>query len=77
MTENIAAQSSFDWPPFYNELAKKLVPYRNRQPELLQFLKGLDTAGTPITSKSAAPRLHLQYIVERSTPLPCRAAVVQ
>ena len=50
MSEKLETPISFDWPPFYNELAKKLVPYRNRQSELLQFLKSLDTAGTPITS---------------------------
>jgi 5-methylcytosine-specific restriction protein B len=50
MTKKTTTQVSFDWPPFYNKLAKKLVHYRNRQPELLQFLKSLGTAGTPITS---------------------------
>ena len=50
MTEKVTAQVSFDWPPFYNELATKLVPFRTRQAELLQFLKSLETAGTPITS---------------------------
>lgn len=35
----------FTWVPFYTELAKKILPYRERQGELIAFLKGLQDKG--------------------------------
>jgi hypothetical protein len=32
---------AFNWAPFYQELADKLVPYRNRQQELISILETL------------------------------------
>jgi hypothetical protein len=40
---------AFDWIPFYEELADKLVPFRSRQQELLQFLETLRADGLTIT----------------------------
>jgi 5-methylcytosine-specific restriction protein B len=39
----------FDWIPFYQELADKLVPYRSRQTELIDFLEELRAQGVTIT----------------------------
>jgi 5-methylcytosine-specific restriction enzyme B len=39
----------FDWVPFYQELANKLVPYRDRQKELIQFLEELRAQGATVT----------------------------
>lgn len=33
---------SFSWIPYYKELAKKLVSYRNQREELLQIIRGLE-----------------------------------
>lgn len=35
----------FTWIPFYEELATKLLEYRNKQAELISFLKGLEDKG--------------------------------
>jgi 5-methylcytosine-specific restriction protein B len=45
MTEN----NSFDWIPFYEDLASKLLPYRTRQKELIDFLEQLRSQGLTIT----------------------------
>lgn len=49
MPEVNARQVSFDWPPFYRELATKLLPYRNRQAELLALLDKLRAQDIPVT----------------------------
>lgn len=49
MPEVSARQVSFDWPPFYRELATKLLPYRNRQAELLALLDKLRAQDIPVT----------------------------
>ncbi len=36
----------FSWKPIYRELAEKLLAYRNRQPELLGWLREIDRGGT-------------------------------
>src|SRR5438105_970025 len=43
------ANVSFDWPPFYRELAPKLLLYRARQTDLLAFLDQLRAKDIPIT----------------------------
>src|ERR1700722_11554643 len=42
-------QDSFDWVPFYRELADKLLAYRARQKELIEFLEQLRAQGLTIT----------------------------
>jgi 5-methylcytosine-specific restriction enzyme B len=42
-------QSVFDWVPFYEELATKLLTYRSRQKELIDFLEELRAQGFTIT----------------------------
>lgn len=49
MTTEAAAIVSFDWPPFYRELAPKLLPYRTRQQDLLAFLDELRAKDIPVT----------------------------
>lgn len=39
----------FTWPPFYEELATKLLPYRQRQGELIAFLESLRERGCTVT----------------------------
>jgi len=45
MTEN----NSFDWIPFYEDLASKLLPHRARQKVLIDFLELLRSQGLTIT----------------------------
>ncbi|HEY5174771.1 MAG TPA: AAA family ATPase [Terriglobales bacterium] len=40
----------FSWIPIYTELAKKLLPYRDRQSELIEMLKALEADGIPVGS---------------------------
>jgi hypothetical protein len=46
---NAGSKVSFDWPPFYKELAPKLLPYRTRQSDLLALLDELRKRGIPVT----------------------------
>lgn len=39
----------FTWTPIYNELARKLLEWRHRQQELIEFLEKLRTQDLPIT----------------------------
>jgi len=41
--------TTFNWIPFYEELAPKLLSFRNNQEELLSFLRDLISQGLPIT----------------------------
>jgi 5-methylcytosine-specific restriction protein B len=41
--------SKFTWVPFYEELADKLLPYRDRQRDIIEYLNGLRSSGLPIT----------------------------
>lgn len=43
------SQPNFDWIPFYEELAEKLISWRNRQGELIAFLEELRAQGLKIT----------------------------
>ncbi len=55
-------QPRFTWKPFYRELAVKLVPYRDRQVELINFLDGLRSKGlavTPLDDKDESGQRHL------------------
>jgi len=45
----MSEKESFDWIPFYTELAGKLVAYRARQKELIEFLQELRAQGLKIT----------------------------
>ncbi len=40
----------FSWIPMYTELATKILPFRNRQSELIQLLKQLGAEGIPAGS---------------------------
>ena len=39
----------FSWVPFFEELADRLVAYKDRQSELIEFLEDLRSQGLPIT----------------------------
>lgn len=55
-------KSDFDWIPFYEELASKLISYRARQKELIDLLEELRAQGlkiTPLQDKDAAGRRFL------------------
>jgi 5-methylcytosine-specific restriction protein B len=52
-----AGVPQFTWIPCFGELAKKLVPFRHRQQELIELLEGLRAKGltiTPLGDKDAA-----------------------
>lgn len=42
-------EGTIKWIPFYEELGEKLVHYRSRQQELIDFLEDLRSQGLPIT----------------------------
>lgn len=42
--------SAFTWIPFYKELARKLLSYRDRQDELIMVLKEMKDKGVPVIS---------------------------
>lgn len=41
-------EPTFTWTPIYIELARKLIAYRHRQPELLVWLKEMKADGIPV-----------------------------
>jgi len=45
----MSEQDGFEWIPFYRELASRLVSYRTRQSELIEFLEQLRAQGLTIT----------------------------
>ena len=49
MNKEAMTTYTFDWIPFYEELAEKLVVFRTKQQELLQFLEKLRADGLTIT----------------------------
>ena len=42
-------ENSYSWVPFFEELADRLVAYKDRQGELIEFLEDLRNQGLPIT----------------------------
>lgn len=51
------SSESFDWIPFYHELAEKLLDYEDRQDELIKFIEQLREEGhkvTPLQDKNEA-----------------------
>ena len=38
----------FTWTPIYKELARKLLDYRDRQPELIRMIIDLSDQGIPV-----------------------------
>src|SRR5690625_887394 len=46
----IQPQSAFTWIPFFEELADKLSQWRERQPELIEFLESLREQGFAVTT---------------------------
>ncbi|MBC7766558.1 hypothetical protein H7Y21_01005 [Arenimonas sp.] len=44
-----SSEQNFDWIPFYEELADKLVVWRDNQKELIGFLEGMRLENFPIT----------------------------
>lgn len=59
MSEMPSKRGVFDWVPFYEELADRLAPYRDRQKELIDILENLRAQGltiTPLEDKDASGR---------------------
>ena len=46
----------FTWIPFYKELTKTLLGFRNRQPELISILGDIKKTGIPIIRLIDAPK---------------------
>ena len=49
MNDEAKTTETFDWIPFFEELADKLVAFRTKQHEIVQFLEKLRTDGLTIT----------------------------
>lgn len=47
---DITRRSMFTWIPSYSELARKILPFQNRQVELIEIIKELKTKGLPVIS---------------------------
>lgn len=59
---------AFDWIPFYQELADKLVSHRSEQTALIRFLEGLRAKGltiTPLEDQDSAGR---HFLLEEIDP---------
>jgi 5-methylcytosine-specific restriction protein B len=52
------------WEAFYEELADKLMPYRNRQPELIQILRDAQDQGLNVIRLQESEKANGEYITE-------------
>jgi len=58
----------YSWVPFYEELAGKLVLYRDRQSELIDFLEGLRRLGIPISPLEDKDKNGKQFLMRELDP---------
>ena len=59
----------FTWTPFYKELAKSLLAYKNRQPELVAILNEIkNTTAIPTIRLVDAPQPASTPILEEIDP---------
>src|SRR5262245_16819915 len=61
-------QQSFTWIPFYQELAKKLTGWENRQAELISFLETLRVEGFVITPLNDKDENGTRFLLEEIDP---------
>ena len=59
---------TFDWVPFYEELADKLVPYRSDQTGLIHFLESLRAKGIKITPFEDQDSSGRRFLLEEMDP---------
>jgi 5-methylcytosine-specific restriction protein B len=59
---------TFDWIPFFEELADTLVAFRSNQQELLQFLEGLRADGLTITPLGDKDKTGRRFPLEEIDP---------
>lgn len=59
---------NFTWIPFFEELAKTLLAWRDRQKELLEFLDSLRSSGRPITPLTDRDSQGNRFPVEEIDP---------
>jgi 5-methylcytosine-specific restriction protein B len=66
----VAAQVkvAFSWVPFYEELATKLLPYRTRQGELIQYLESLRAKNFVITTLEDWDETGRRFLMEEIDP---------
>lgn len=60
--------ATFTWIPFYGELARKLLPYRERQAELINFLDGLRAKGLTITPLEDRDETGQRFLIREIDP---------
>jgi 5-methylcytosine-specific restriction enzyme B len=58
----------FNWTPFYQELADKLVPYRNRQDELIAILESLHAKNLKVTSLNDKDETGRRFLLMEMDP---------
>jgi 5-methylcytosine-specific restriction protein B len=68
MNNEAKTTETFDWIPFFEELADKLVAFRSNQQELLQFLEGLRADGLTITPLGDKDETGRQFPLEEIDP---------
>ncbi len=61
-------KSTFDWIPFYEELANKLVLYQPRQQELIDFLEELRAQGLKITPLEDKDETGRRFVLREIDP---------
>lgn len=70
MTTNLVTKTEavYDWVPFYEELATKLVEYRSKQPELIAFLKELRDDDLPVVPLNDMDKDKSRFLLEEICP---------
>jgi hypothetical protein len=59
---------NFTWIPFYEEAAKKLVAWEERQPELIAFLDGLSGKNLPATKLQDKDEQGRSFLIQEIDP---------
>src|SRR4051812_48905808 len=62
------ASPRFSWQPFYIELARLLLPYAQRQQELVNFLDGLRSKGLTITALEDKDEAGQRFLLREIDP---------
>lgn len=59
---------NFTWMPFFEELARELLNWRDRQDELISFLEELRTTGLPVTQLTDRDAQGARFLLEEIDP---------
>ena len=71
MNNETKTTDTFDWIAFYEELADKLVAFRTKQQELMQFLESLRADGLTITPLGDKDETGHRFLLTEIDPFTC------